>query len=211
MKQLALCRDARTVACAALLAVAAAGGFPTPSMADDSVRSSPPDTTSYSRPVVAEDFDPMNAAGKPQAGKAVQFDVFVVDTVVNNTDPDLKITDTFNDGEISIAPNARHPNDIVITAFSGSWGLRAPLWRSRNRGHSWTKEFTINPPPGVGGVTGCPCDQTVDFTRFKGLAAAFLTAGPDNIYSALNRNPASLTFNYFESPPGVAQATTHLA
>ncbi len=26
----------------------------------------------------------------------------------------------------------------------------------------------------------------------------------------LNRNPATRTFNYFESPPGVAQATTHL-
>jgi len=160
--------------------------------------------------VVAEDFDPLNTAGNPQAGKAVQFDVFVVDIVVSNTDKDLKNTDTFNDGEISIAPNPRDPNDIVITAFSGSWGLRAPLWRSRNRGNTWTKEFTINPPPGVGGVTGCPCDQTVDFTRFKGLAGTFLTFSPTNIYSALNRNPASLTFNYFESPPGIAQATNHL-
>ncbi len=217
MKQLALCRDARTVACAAFLAVVAAGGVPTPSKADDSVRSSPPDTNSYSRPVVAEDFDPLNTAGKAEARREVQFDVFVVDTVVNNTDPDLKITDTFNDGEISIAVKPQHPEQLVITAFSVSWGLRTPLWRSRNRGNSWTKEFTINPPPGVGGVTGCPCDQTVDFTRFKGLAGTFLTDLPvnpttsfTNIYSALNRNPATLTFNYFESPPGVAQATNHL-
>jgi hypothetical protein len=209
MKQLALCRDARTVACGAFLAVIAAGGLPTPSKADDSVRSSPPDTTSYSRPVVAEDFDPMNTAGKSQAGKAVQFDLFVADTVVNNTDPDLKVTDTFNDGEVSIAVKPQHPEQLVITAFSGSWGLRAPLWRSSNRGNTWTKEFTINPPPGVAGVPGCPCDQTVDFTHFKNLAGAFLTLGT-NIYSALNRNPAALTFNYFESPPGTAQATNHL-
>ncbi len=202
-------RDTRTVASTALLAVAVTGFIVTSGRADDSVRSSPPDTTSYSRPLVSEDFDPLNTAGKPQSGKAVQFDVFVVDTVVNNTDPDLKITDTFNDGEISIAVKPQHPEQLVITAFSGSWGLRAPLWRSSNRGNTWTKEFTINPPPGVVGVPGCPCDQTVDFTHLKGLAGAFLTLGT-NIYSALNRNPAALTFNYFESPPGVAQATNHL-
>jgi hypothetical protein len=178
--------------------------------ADESVRSSPPDATPYSRPPVSDNFNPLNTAGKAQSGKADQFDVFVVDTVVNNTDPDLKITDMFNDGEVSIAVRPLHPNEIVITAFSGSWGLRAPLWRSSNRGNSWTKEFTINPPPGVAGVPGCPCDQTVDFTQSKNLAGAFLTAGPDNIYAALNRNPAALTFNYFESPPGVAQAATHL-
>jgi hypothetical protein len=178
--------------------------------ADENMRSSPPDNTSYSRPLVSEDFDPLKTAGKALSGKAAQFDVFVVDTVVNNTDLDLKNTDTFNDGEVSIAVKPLHPNEIVITAFSGGWGLRAPLWRSSNHGNSWTKEFTINPPPGVGGVPGCPCDQTVDFTQFKDLAGAFLTAGPDNIYSALNRKPAALTFKYFESTPGVAQAATHL-
>jgi hypothetical protein len=118
MKQLALCRDARTVVSAACLALVAAGGIPTPSKADDSVRSSPPDTNSYSRPVVAEDFDPLSTAGKAEAGRAVQFDVFVVDTVVNNTDPDLKITDTFNVGEISIAVTPRrHP-------VNGCWRIR---------------------------------------------------------------------------------------
>lgn len=210
MNQPALCRATRRVAWTTFLALVAAGGVTTPSKADDNMRSSPPDTTSYSRPAIAEDFDPLNAAGTADPGKAVQFDVFVVDTVVNNTDPDLKITDTFNDGEISIAVKPQHANQLVMTSFSGSWGLRAPLWRSSNRGNTWTKEFTINPPPGVGGVTGCPCDQTVDFTRFKDLAGAFLTLSPTNIYSALNRNPAALTFNYFESPPGVAQATNHL-
>jgi hypothetical protein len=187
-----------------------AGVILTPAKAEENVRSSPPDITAYSRAPVPEDFDPLSAAGKSQTGKAVQFDVFVVDTVVNNTDPDLKNTDTFNDGEVSIAIKPQRPNEIVITAFSGSWGLRAPLWRSRNRGNTWTKAFTINPPAGVGGVPGCPCDQTVDFTEFKGLAGAFLTLTPTNIYSALNRNPAALTFHYFDSPPGIAQATNHL-
>jgi hypothetical protein len=210
MKQLALRTDNRAIAWTAFLALVVAGGITTPSRADDNMRSSPPDTTSYSRPAIAEDFDPLNAAGTADPGKAVQFDVFVVDTVVNNTDSNLKLTDTFNDGEISIAVRPEHPEQLVITSFAESWGVRAPLWLSRNRGNTWTKEFTINPPPGAAGIAGCPCDQTVDFTRFKGLAGAFLTFSPTNIYSALNRNPAALTFNYFESAPGVAQATNHL-
>jgi hypothetical protein len=210
MKQPTLCSAARRVAWTTFLALIAAGGGITPSKADDNMRSSLPDTNSYSRPAVAEDFDPLNAAGTADPGKAVQFDVFVVDTVVNNTDSNLQLTDTFNDGEISIAVRPRHPDQLVITAFSGSWGLRAPLWQSRNRGNSWTKAFTVNPPPGAAGVPGCPCDQTVDFTQFRDLAGAFLTFSPDNIFSALNRNPAALTFNYFESSPGVAQATNHL-
>jgi hypothetical protein len=216
MRQPILHRHARTVGCVAWLAFIAAGGVST-AKADDNPRSSPPDTNSYSRPVVAEDYDPLNTAGKAEAGRVVQFDVFVVDTVVNNTDPDLKITDRFNDGEVSIAVKPQHPDQLVMTAFSGSWGLRAPLWRSSNRGSTWTKEFTVNPPPGVAGVPGCPCDQTVDYTRFKGLAGAFLTDLPvnpttsfTNIYSGLNPNPAALTFRYFENPPGVAQATNHL-
>ena len=150
MNQLALCRDARTVACAACLALLAVGGMLTPSKADDDMRSSPPDTSTYSRPVIAEDLDPLSTAGTADAARAVQFNVFVVDTVVNNTDPDLKITDTFNDGEVSIAIKPQHPEQLVMTAFSGSWGLRAPLWWSRNRGNSWTKAFTINPPLGGG-------------------------------------------------------------
>jgi len=200
----------RAVTSTAILALTIAGFAVAAAEADNMERSSPPDNNSYSRAVVPEDFDPLNNAGKLQTGKSVQFDVFVVDTVVNNTDPGLKNIDTFNDGEVSIAIKPQPPNEIVITAFSGSWGLRAPLWRSSNRGNTWTKEFTINPPAGVGGVPGCPCDQTVDFTEFKDLAGAFLTLTPTNIYSALNRHPAALTFHYFESPPGVAQATNHL-
>jgi hypothetical protein len=149
MKPPALSGAIRTIALTTFLALVAAGGVTTLSKADDNMRSSPPDTTSYSRPAVAEDFDPLNAAGTADPGKTVQFDVFVVDTVVNNTDSNLKLTDTFNDGEISIAVRPEHPEQLVITSFAGSWGTRAPLWLSRNRGNTWTKEFTINPPPGA--------------------------------------------------------------
>jgi hypothetical protein len=193
---------------AALFAVAATG-FGAAAQADDTMRSSPPDQNSYYRPLIPDDLDPPTSSSGSSGAKRPQFDVFVVDAVVNNTDPDLKNIDTFNDGEVSIAINPERQNEIIMTAFSGSWGLRAPLWRSSNRGNTWTKEFTVNPPPGVG-VIGCPCDQTVDFTELKYLAGAFLTESPANIYAALNRNPAALTFHYFESPPGVAQPINHL-
>jgi hypothetical protein len=174
--------------------------------ADDRGKSSPPDLRSYTRPPIADDFIPLPL----NPLKSFQFDLFLADAVVNNTDPNLKNTEFFNDGEPSIAINPLRPNEIVITVFSDKWGINAPLWLSRNGGNSWTKEFTINAPPGASGVSGCPCDQTVDFSRFHGLAGSFLTLGPQNIYSALTRNPATSAFNYFQSPPGVAQPTNHL-
>ena len=78
--------------------------------------------------------------------------------VVNNTDPNLTNTDTFNDGETSITANPANPNEVVITAFSGSWGANAPLWQSTDGGNIWTKQFTIPAPPGIA-AGGCPCDQ----------------------------------------------------
>src|SRR5262249_49662660 len=82
----------------------------------------------------------------------------------------------------------------------------------------WTKEFSINPPIGVTGVPGCPCDQTVDFgSFFNRLAGTFLTAFPvnptttfTNIYSATTRNPTTPAFQYFPPPPAPTQATNHL-
>jgi hypothetical protein len=174
--------------------------------ADGSRGSSPPDLRSYARRVIADDFIPLPL----NPLEPFQFDLSVVDTVVSNTDPNLKNSETSSNTETSIAINPRRPNEIVITAFDGGWGATAPLWLSRNGGNSWTKAFTINPPPGAGGVSGCPCDQTVDFSRFHGLAGSFLTVGPQNIYSALSHNPGTPAFNYFQSPSGVAQPTNHL-
>jgi hypothetical protein len=192
----------------ALLALAVAA-IPATGAAE-STRSSPPDATPYARPPVAEDFAPPRPAGLPPAAAKGGFVVSVVDAVVNNTDPKLKRTDVFNDGEVSIAIRSGRPSNIVMTAFSGSWGSTAPLWSSTNGGRTWTKLFTVNPPPGAEGAGGCPCDQTIDFTRSNGLAGTFLTDNPGNIYSALNRDPATATFAYFESPRGVAQTTNHL-
>jgi hypothetical protein len=84
---------------------------------------------------------------------------------------------------------------------------------STDFGLTWTKKFTINPPPGAAGTVGCPCDQTVDFNPLTGApAGTFLTFIPTNVYSALSSNLTASpgAFNYFQSPPGVAQATNHL-
>jgi len=148
----------RTVTSTAILALAMAGVVVTSAKADDTVSSFPPDTTSYSRPLVSEDLTLGSTAGTTGLAGRVSFSV--VDTVVNNTNPLLRFTDDRGDQETSIAVNPQHPNEIVITAFSGTpapggWPAPAPLWLSRNGGNTWTKEFTINPPPGVPGVPGC--------------------------------------------------------
>src|SRR5262249_30067969 len=117
-------------------------------------RDAPPDLTPYWRPALPEDLAPRGIRAIPLVPPA-----FIVDPVVNNTDPNLTNTDTFNDGETSITVNPANANEIVITAFSGSWGANAPLWQSTDGGNIWTKQFTIPAPPGVP-AAGCPCDQT---------------------------------------------------
>lgn len=132
----------------------------------------PPDTTPYTRPAVAEDVAPRGRGAIP-----LLPGVFIVDAVVNNTDPNLTNTDMSNDGETSIAVNPANPNEIVMTAFSGSWGTNAPLWHSTDSGNIWTKEFTVPIPPGI--PTGCPCDQNVDFGRGNQLSGTFLAQPPN--------------------------------
>src|SRR5205807_3175327 len=50
----------------------------------ESTRDAPPDTTSYRRPAVPGDFAPRGTRPIPLAPE-----VFIVDAVVNNTDPNL--------------------------------------------------------------------------------------------------------------------------
>jgi hypothetical protein len=98
--------------------------------AEESTRDAPPDTTPYRRPAVPEDYTPRGTRAIPLVPS-----IFIVDTVVNNTDPNLTNTDTFNDGETSRTVNPANPNEIVITAFSGNWGANAPLWQSTDGGN----------------------------------------------------------------------------
>ncbi len=97
----------------------------------ESTRDAPPDITPYRRPAIPEDYAPRGIRAIP-----VVPGVFMVDVVVNNTDPNLTNTDTFNDGETSITVNPANPNEIVVTAFSGSWGQMHPSGNPQTEGIS---------------------------------------------------------------------------
>ena len=88
-----------------------------------STRDAPPDTWHYTRPAIPEDFAPRGIKAIPLVPV-----VFIVDAVVNNTDPNLTNTDTFNDGETSIAINPANPDEVVMTAFQRRLGYqRSPV------------------------------------------------------------------------------------
>jgi hypothetical protein len=86
-------------------------------------KDSPPDTFDYGRPAIQEDLAPGGRPALPTVNlpSAIFPTPFVRDLVVSNTNPNLTNTDTANDGEPSIAINPSNTNEIVISAFSGSW------------------------------------------------------------------------------------------
>jgi hypothetical protein len=195
--------------------VAMASLVPSAKAADKHFMSTPRDTQIYSRPAIREDFRPL-AAPKAPAAAAFIASLLVVDPIVNNTDPSLKNDSSFGfRGEISIAAvqsslDSIIGNNIVLTDFEEQWGATAPLWLSSNGGTIWSKNFTINVPPGSPSALGCPCDQTVDFNPLTGaLAGVFL--GNGTIFSALSSkltiSPGA--FNFF-TVGGVAQTVNHL-
>jgi len=176
--------------------------------AKESSRSAPPDTTPYTRRALPEDFAPKGIrALLPLPGG------FIVDAVVNNTDPNLTNTDTFNDGETSIAVNRANPNEIVITAFSGNDGANTPLWHSTDGGNIWSKQFTVPAAPGVPAfldpACGGVCDQSIDYGRNNQMSGAFLSGEP-NVYSGTTTNPASAAAWNWLVIGGVTQMTNHL-
>ena len=174
--------------------------------AKESTRDAPPDTTPYVRLTVPGDIGPRAIkAFLPIPGG------FIVDAVVSNTDPNLTNTDTFNDGETSIAVNPESPGEIVMTAFSGSWGANAPVWHSTDGGNIWTKQFTVPAPPGIA-AGGCPCDQAVDYGRNDQMSGTFLISGNGgfDVFSGTSTNPASSAAWNWLVLAGVTQMTNNL-
>ncbi|MEP6920701.1 MAG: HYR domain-containing protein [bacterium] len=176
-------------------------------------RDSPPDTTSYTRRALAEDYAPGGRPALPTRIKtalptAIFPTAFVADVVVNNTNPNLTNTDTANDGEPSIAIDPNNPNEIVISAFSGSWGANAPIWHSTDGGNNWTKQFTVPAPPGIPGATGCPCDQAFDYDRANGVSGTFLTS--IDIFSGTTTDPTMSTVWNWLVQMGVTQRTNNV-
>lgn len=190
----------------------------------ESIRSWPPDVTPYARPAAPEEAMPLGKGAirgairgaMPEAMAPRLLDVHIVDVVVSNTNPTLTDTDTFNDGETSIAVNPLNPNEIVMTAFSGSWGANAPLWHSLDDGLTWTKQFTVPRPPGLP-ADGCPCDQTMDYGLADQLSGTFLVGNPlaanqFDVFSGTTTDPADrAAWNWLVDPFGVTQATNHNA
>jgi uncharacterized repeat protein (TIGR01451 family) len=176
--------------------------------AKESTRDAPPDTTHYVRPAVPEDSAPHGVkAFLPIPGG------FIVDVVVNNTDPNLTTTDTFSDGETSIAVSPASPGEIVITAFSGNDGANTPLWHSTDGGNIWSKLFTIPSAPGVPTFLFAPCggvcDQTVDYGRSSQMSGTFLS-GAGDVHSGTTTNPASAAAWNWLVIAGVTQMTNNL-
>jgi uncharacterized repeat protein (TIGR01451 family) len=174
--------------------------------AKESTRDAPPDVTPYVRSTVPEEGGPRAIIPfLPIAGG------FIVDAVVSNTDPNLTNTDSFNDGETSIAVNPESPGEIVMTAFSGSWGANAPVWHSTDGGNIWTKQFTVPAPPGIA-AGGCPCDQAVDYGRNDQMSGTFLISGNGgfDVFSGTSTNPASSAAWNWLVIAGVTQMTNNL-
>lgn len=166
-----------------------------------SMRSLPLDLTPYVRPQTSDEATVSGVGSEYLLGAESIGRLFIRDVVVSNSDPNLTNTDTFNDGETSIAINPRKRREIVITAFSGSWGATAPIWQTTDGGTTWTKQFTVPVPPGVPAAIGCPCDQTIDME----LSGVFLTN--TNIYSGTTDNPGSAANWLWFVVGGVTQTT----
>jgi hypothetical protein len=169
-------------------------------------RSTPRDSTHYTRPAI-----PADVAAPPAAPSALPTSTNLMrlfDVVVTNTDPNLKNTDSVEFGETSIAINPNNRNQIVISAFSAPSGTNpVPIWQSLDGGQTWTKQFSVPLPPGAN-FSGCPgtCDQTFDFGATAILYGTALS-GDGNIYSGSTTNPASAASWAWWVVGGVAQKT----
>ena len=172
----------------------------------ESTRDAPPDLTPYVRSTVPQE-------GGPRAIKAFLPipGGFIVDAVVSNTDPNLTNTDTLNDGETSIAVNPESPGEIVMTAFSGSWGSKcAPVAFYRRRAN--LDQAIYIPCPARVAAGGCPCDQAVDYGRNNQMSGTFLISGNGgfDVFSGTSTNPASAAAWNWLVIAGVTQLTNNL-
>jgi hypothetical protein len=173
-------------------------------------RSAPHDIRRFARPVASGDASVSpTVAGTSQTSVAPLLPVgyTLVDTVVSNTNTNLKNTDTWPDGEPSLAVNS---GQIVISAFSSRWGNgNGAIFRSSNGGTTWTKSFSVPRPPGVAVDVNCPCDQVFDFDRSARLVGTVLNeaAAGGDVFTGATSNTASGASWLWRSVNGVASST----
>jgi hypothetical protein len=206
-----------TAVFAVAVTLLAAGATATASAGETAVAGSayPRYFTPPSRPAIPADT-PAAPGVSPQVAPALQpfvlSSVAVVDPVVSNTVPNYS---SGGGTEPSIALDPANPNDIVMTSFSGSWNAspitNAPMWFSADGGSTWTQEFTIPPPSGRAvEASGCPCDQTVDYSRNGTLYGSFLTVSPQNVISGDSANPTSSASWQWNGNPAQFTNNAHL-
>jgi hypothetical protein len=178
---------------------------------DAATTSSPPDLSHPSRPAIPEDRSPRSRAPSGVTNPVV------VDPAVSNTNSNFASTDTNGGTEPSVALNPANPNQVVITSFSmpptATWGgtQNAPLWYSTDGGATWTQQFTITPPPGR--PSGCPCDQTVDYSRNGTLFGSILipstTANRFDVVTGDTTNPAQASSWQWNGNPAQLTNNAH--
>jgi hypothetical protein len=170
--------------------------------ANNDTRDYPPDLTENFRPALAQDYFP---GGEPALAPPPGISIY--DVVVSNTNPNLKNTNKTKNSEPSIGVNPANTDEIVVLAFSGSWGATAPIWYSSNGGSLWTLDKTIPNPPGL--PKNCPCDQNPDYGISGRLSATFLhsdNSGKD-AYTSTTWDPTTQSkWNWFEEG-GITQTT----
>jgi hypothetical protein len=161
-----------------------------------------PDLTPYNRPLVPGE----RAKGVTNAA----LPGLLVDLVVSALGVDSN--DTFDDSETSIAIDPNDPSHITISAFSGSWGTKAPLWTSTDGGATWAKSFTLPAPPMAPDASGCPCDQTYDIGRNSPtLFGTVLGVGGSDepTWGGATTDPTSLTAWLWQTAGGSATPISH--
>jgi hypothetical protein len=134
--------------------------------------------------------------------------VRVVDAIVNNTDPNLKTTDTFTDHESSIAINPLNPREVVVLGFSDAFQAipNHPIFRTTDSGATWTKVFSVPQPPGIPDMF--VNDWTPDWGRNNLLSIAIL--GPTDIVTVVTNNATAPSAFTYRVEGGEAQLTNHL-
>ncbi len=113
--------------------------------------------------------------------------------------------------EPAITANPLDPDQIVLTSFSGSdWGGggNSSIFYSGDGGVTWSYSLSVPPPPGAP-LTGCPCDQTMDWGRDGVLFGTFLHVASDFVvYSAQATVPTDPSSWVYRTESGAAQKTS---
>ena len=168
--------------------------------------SQPPDTRTYSRPLIPED---LTVASRPRARAAPSSGLtFQLVTLVDVNDIDSR-----NGSEPSIAVNPENPNVIAVHGGFGDWGAGghncASLYVSTDGGATWNRRASIDPPTNVDvcnpNTQSCgPNDATFAYGANSELTGSFL--GEGDLFTGATSNPSTTaSFRWHTISTGVVE------